>query len=339
MTPADSPKPLSLNPCGDRDLNRLCFRYSKMLPCCDTVTAEGAGFAEGNKLPRDKANCADLFGLLKEELLKINQFEFKVASWCMFPVLKKGDLLKIEPVPLGDIRIGDIPVYRSNNILYSHRIVDKQIIGRKSYIITRPDTSKGLGGSKNTERVPEKEILGIIKEVKRAGRTFSTEKRSPWGWEIFLLKRAMFCSTAIDFFKNFFIRLQTYKSYEILGRMLTAGIRPYLDFELALPFSNSMLKEVCNYTPFKDNEKMDFSKLKKARLFHLVMKFNNVTIGHASFLNRPDSCPYQGLRIGDIYIRLRYARLGFESILLKKAEGLSQGCFLREDYLPLKERP
>ena len=308
-------------PCRDNDLKKLCSEYSDTLPCCDAVAPGNNRFRDRGKILWGKSDCLDLFEF-KEELLKAEHFRFKTVSWCMFPVLKKGDILKVKTTCPEDIKIGDIPTYRKGDKLYAHRIVDKQIIDGKQVIITRPDSSRDFGNSKNGEKVSEEDILGKIEEVKRGRKIFSTKRRKATNRDKFLYKKAVISfRLAASFKKNLetiLIKFQTFSFYKIIGKKLATRITPNLNFELLIPFSYNKLNQLYNHIPLKDDKKIDFSKVKEAKIFHLVMKFKNTPMGCVSFLNRPEKCPCKDLCISDFYIRLRYRKLGFDSILLKR---------------------
>ena len=314
-------------PCQDSDLKRLCSEYANLSQHCENITGVNnqPRFRERRKILEGSNELVDLYEL-KDELLKTKGFKFKAAGWCMFPVLKKGDILKVEPVRIEDIKIGDIPVYRSQANLLAHRIVDKRIIEGKQFIITRADSSTTENrDSENANKVPPENLLGRIVEVRRGGKAFSTEKRKTTSWDKLLYKKTMACLSLTTLFKETLettlTKIQSFKVYAALGRKFTAGLKPYLDFELAIPFSNAILNRIYTYKRLDDTE-IDISMLTKAKVFHLVMKFNNASLGCVTFLNKPHPCPYKGFWISDIYIRLRYRRLGFESILLEKAEGV-----------------
>lgn len=323
MNSINSTNSISIAPCGDSKLKRLCSEYSDMLSCCNAVVSRSTRFRDRSKIMWGKADCLDLFEF-KNELLKTKHFKFKAASWCMFPVLKKGDVLKVKSVRAEDIKIGDIPVYRGSDRLYAHRIVDKQIIDGKEYVITKADRSRDIGDIERGEKIPREEILGIIKEVKRGGKIFSTEKRKMTIWTRFLYKKAIILlklKTLLEIIlETILTKIQSFKFYKVLAKKLTENMKLRLNFELALPFFNEKLNRVYNYLSLKENKKIDFYKFKKANIFHLVMKFNNIPIGCVSFLNRPRSCPYKGFWICDVYIRFRYREMGFNLILLKKAK-------------------
>lgn len=293
-----------------------------MLPCCAAVIPSPIDSRDRTKLLWNKTNCVDLFGL-KEELLNCGYFrEIEGVGWSMFPTIRNGDLLKTTPCKIKDLEIADVLVYRIGDKLCAHRIIDKKVINGRSYLLTRGDTSGGPGG----ETVDEKDLLAKITQIKRGGKILSTEKKKATAWDKFLYKKTMAFLKLTTLFKKILetalTKIQSLRLYEVLGKKLVERIKPHLNFELAVPFSTEKLNRLYNRKPLKDNKRVDISWLKESKIFHLVLKFKKTPIGYISILNRPDYCPYKGLRISELYVRLRYRRLGFHSILQEKAEVL-----------------
>ena len=91
-------------------------------------------------------------------------------------------------------------------------------------------------------------------------------------------------------------------------------IKSSLIFDIATPLSNKL--DIYEYLPI---DKVDTDKINSSINFHIRMRFKNIPIGLATFLNKPIGCPDKGFWIGDAYIRIRYRDVGFESILKEKA--------------------
>lgn len=310
-------------PCGDASFQRLCLGYSDRLPCCEAVIPRKNIYRDPAKILAAKVSCADVFGL-KEELLSSGLFKFKVTSWCMYPVLKKGDVLDIIPARIDEMEIGDIPVYRSRGKLYAHRIVDKQLREGKRYVLTRPDSIGDISDNKKSEWILEEDILGRIETVRREEKVFSPEKKSATAREKFFYKKIKaFLNLKVSLKKALgalLVKLQSLWLYQALGERLTTAIKPFFSFKIGIPFSNQLLNRVYNYIPLKESEKIIFSRLKKTSFFYLILRCYNISLGYLAILNRPENCPYQGFWIGEVYIRLRYRGLGLDSILLSKAK-------------------
>ncbi|MFH1492655.1 MAG: GNAT family N-acetyltransferase [Candidatus Omnitrophota bacterium] len=309
-------------PCQDSKLSQLCCEYSDLLPCCNALIPRGKRFRDRAKILWGKVSFLDLFEL-KKELLKTDYFKFKTTSWCMFPVLKKGDTLKIESCSLNDLKIGEIPVYRRNNRLYSHRIVDKHILEGKERIITRPDTAKVRKGLLQ-EELEEEDLLGKVREVERDKKRFPLEKREANFWERFLYTRHKLSLALLKLLSRVSMKtltcIQSLWIYRWLGKKLIKRLEHNIDFQLATPSRHKL--EIYEYTPL---EKRDNFRPREYKNFHIIMKLKDTPIGCVTFLNRDKDCPYTGFWLAELWIRLRYRGLGLESFLVNRAQD-----FLRE---------
>ena len=91
-------------------------------------------------------------------------FSLKIASWSMFPALKKGDLVNI--MRQEHYEAGDIVLYRRGENLICHRVVGST---PGQSLETRGDASE----EKNIETVMPGEILGKVVTVSRGLENFS----------------------------------------------------------------------------------------------------------------------------------------------------------------------
>lgn len=99
--------------------------------------------------------------------------KFRVQGTCMYPCLREGDVLRVEPKNAKEIDIGDIAVYRRCARLFAHRAVNKGNNAGLEYIITRPDMARhGDDG-----QIFDKDILGIVAYVERRGKVLDTIKK------------------------------------------------------------------------------------------------------------------------------------------------------------------
>jgi len=313
-------------PCKDEKLIKLCSDSSGAVPCCPGIKAKAspglhsAVIRERGKVLWGRVDCVDLF-CLRKEFLDAGSFEFKGVSWCMFPVIKKGDVLKVEHAGARDMKVGDIPAYKSGDKLFAHRVVGKKVIEGKQYIITRPDGSGNIADPERGEKVPDDEILGRIKEVRRGRKILSTERRKATpldniSYEIAKMK-AKFKRSAREFLSKWLAKIQSLWVYRIVTAKILKKLESTINFQVALPRKGALA--IYNYMPL---EKCDISALKEHSLFYIRMKLKNTPVGCAAFLNRPEACPHKGLSISDLYVRVRYRAIGLESVLSARAAEL-----------------
>jgi hypothetical protein len=325
---------ISAIPCRDDKLSQLCREYADTVPCCSLLQPDRELKRERGKILWGMADCVDLFDL-KEELLKADCFTFRNTSWCMFPVLMKGDILLIESIRDNDIKISDIPVYRRYGRLYAHRALDIKEVNRRRFILTKADSlqdlSEDYGGA---EMVPIEDVLGVVRQVRRGGRTLSVSKRKATFWEIFFFKKTIL-DRHIE--KKFWLLLhkslallQSFYLYQRLGQSIVLRLERAVDLRIALPAGNIGAYE---YRPL---EKINMLELGAYSVFHIVMRYKKSLIGCVTFLNRGTGCPHKGIWLSDLYVRFRYQHIGFESILLHKAQeflgqiGAGNICYPKE---------
>ena len=259
-------------PCKSPELQKSCSKYQNRIPCCARSAAK-VRFdleRERGKVLWGKADCVDLFEL-KKEFLNTGCFEFKAVSWCMFPVLKKGDTLKVEHVEAREMKIGDIPAYRSGDKLFAHRVVGKKVIEGKGYIITRPDGNGSVDGPEKGEKIPEDEILGRIKEIRRGRKILSTERRKATSLDNILYSKAKIQARFARFVRGLLskglVRIQSSRIYRMIMAKILKKLEGAVNFQIALPRKGPLA--IYNYMPL---EKTNISALKEYNLFHVRMK-------------------------------------------------------------------
>jgi len=75
-----------------------------------------------------------------EALLDDNhQLSYKLKGNSMYPTLKAGDVGLVEKCSIEDLKVGDILVYKTNNTLVSHRLVDISIANTEYILTTKGD--------------------------------------------------------------------------------------------------------------------------------------------------------------------------------------------------------
>ena len=64
---------------------------------------------------------------LRKKLIENNHSVKVVASgYSMYPFMRPGDVQTISPVPMEEIKVGDVAVFERNNDWISHRVIDIQ---------------------------------------------------------------------------------------------------------------------------------------------------------------------------------------------------------------------
>lgn len=111
-----------------------------------------------------------------------NLLFIETKGFSMWPFLKTGEKLIIKSVPAGDLKIGDIILYKvdsqalsaenqtpkTEHQLVCHRLVRKVACGSGYLLYTRGDTSPNLG-----EPITEKALVGKVTGILRKGRVIN----------------------------------------------------------------------------------------------------------------------------------------------------------------------
>ncbi len=94
----------------------------------------------------------------------------------MYPSIREGELITVEPVAASDVKLADIVLYRSERGLIAHRVVE--IAARDARIFRlRGDASLSCDRPVEAERV-----LGRVVEVERNCRSVALASRGAKLW-------------------------------------------------------------------------------------------------------------------------------------------------------------
>ena len=78
---------------------------------------------------------------LRKQLIENNHAVKIVASgYSMFPFMRNGDVQTISPVPIAEIKVGDVAVFERDNDWISHRVIDIRKTKNEITLILRGDT-------------------------------------------------------------------------------------------------------------------------------------------------------------------------------------------------------
>lgn len=304
-------------PCRSEAFGRFCEALPQEIPCCEAIECR-------SRLPREGVSFPDEIGLssvfeARDILLEAGFFKFRNTSDCMFPVLKRGDHLRVKAACLEEMNVGDIAIFKDSFRFYSHRVVDRQLIDPVPCLITQPDTSPP---GRYDPPVTQEMLVGKVLQVERRGRALSPRRRRSNSGERF----SYFVSSGFeDLAKRGKRRLakgldcaQSLPAYRTIGRFLTRQLRSKAVFYLALPTLSGIEARFYKNIPI-DEASVDLLNLKSPVLY-LVMAVENQKVGFLGFIKRPQACPHLGWWIHKLYIRMKYRGLGFGTLLMKKAE-------------------
>jgi signal peptidase I len=78
---------------------------------------------------------------LRKQLIENNHAVKIVASgYSMFPFIRPGDVQTISPVPIEEIKVGDVAVFERESDWISHRVIDIQNKNNETTLILRGDS-------------------------------------------------------------------------------------------------------------------------------------------------------------------------------------------------------
>ncbi len=100
---------------------------------------------------------------LSDILLRHGTFRFRVGSWSMYPALRKGDQLMVEPASPAQLQVGDLLLFHHHGQLICHRLLSLENVGPGARIVTKGDATTGPG-----EVLEPGQILGrVVAEIMR----------------------------------------------------------------------------------------------------------------------------------------------------------------------------
>ncbi len=116
------------------------------------------------------ANASNLLLDLTAELLSRGTIvHFRASGRSMYPAIREGELITVEPVVASDVTLGDIVLYRSERGLIAHRVVGssptQSSVLSPHHFLLRGDASLSCD-----EPVEAHRILGRVVRVQRNGR-------------------------------------------------------------------------------------------------------------------------------------------------------------------------
>ncbi len=120
-----------------------------------------------------------LLDLTTELLSQGTTVRFRPSGRSMYPSIREGELITVEPVVASDVTLGDIVLYRSERGLIAHRVVDHRTQSSvlSPHYFLRGDTSLSCD-----QPVGAEQILGRVIRVDRNGRSVALASRGAKMW-------------------------------------------------------------------------------------------------------------------------------------------------------------
>jgi signal peptidase len=119
-----------------------------------------------------------LLDLTTELLSRGTTVHFRPTGRSMYPSIREGELITVEPVAASDVKLADIVLYRSERGLIAHRVVE--IASRDSQVFRlRGDASLSCD-----QPVEAEQILGRVVSVQRNGSSITLASRGAKLWHM-----------------------------------------------------------------------------------------------------------------------------------------------------------
>ncbi len=238
------------------------------------------------ELTADRLGLADLLEL-SDLLLATDLFSFRVAGWSMFPTLRKGDLLMIEPASLSQLRVGDLILFHREGQLICHRLVGLETGGPAPQLVT-----KGDAATEGDAPLEPGQILGRVVDVRRSGLglvplAMRIDQSREW-----LTQRVARC-------------LQALQGLRLYRRILSAACARWVTYEVGLPQGSRWY----DYQRIAAGEPAP--QVVTRQSFRLLAKVAGTAVGRLCAEPRGQDYWITGLTV-----RLRFRGLGLASKLL-----------------------
>ncbi|MFA5114474.1 MAG: hypothetical protein WC469_00205 [Candidatus Omnitrophota bacterium] len=295
-------------PCHKLRYKEFCSQVNNYLPCCDTKERVRAHHQPLFLRTIDTPGVMLQLFEFKETMIRRNIVKFYAKGICMYPAVRPGDILHLECKKIDDIKVGDIAVYRRNNNLFGHRVINKGCQEGAAYLIVSPDNS----GDGSEGPIFSDDIAGVIVNIER-------KRSSRVNVEfIILMKIKKFLS------KNFIYPMAFMQSsllYKQIAKILSLKIKKDLTFSITMPLKgniNSRFRRVVS-----SDEVFNFNRDENLLLeWTLVLNISRRPVASLSFVRHPKDCCFSGWWISQGKIMNLYRGSIIEEEIFKKSEEL-----------------
>lgn len=112
-------------------------------------------------------NRIDFLLLATQILAERNVLRFRAHGGSMYPFVRDGDVLQVEPVRLSSVRVGDVVLFQdAEDRLTVHRVIGIRRDRNRVALVTKGDSS-----CRPDSPVYPEQILGRLTSVSREGKT------------------------------------------------------------------------------------------------------------------------------------------------------------------------
>ena len=254
------------------------------------------------------------------------KLRFVASGTCMYPNVRPGDVLAVEPRAAGEVAVGDVLVFRRGASLFGHRAVEVGSADGRTFVITQPDRSPGP----DAEAVWGEDVIGIAPSAERRGRQVSLELPGarPGAVRGALLAAQLRAIEGKPRLRTAAIavleRLQAQRAYGYVARRVVAGRLAGVAYRVRLPLADGRSRTLFREIPIEEAMNGGLAVL-AARpagahwTLAAALPPDDRPIGLVTYGARPPECPFPGWSRERGFVRTRYRGLGLESDLLAQA--------------------
>jgi hypothetical protein len=231
-------------------------------------------------------------------LVEKKAVRFYPRGFCMFPCIRPGDAIHIEPRNIERMAVGDVAVFRRKRKLFAHRVIQ---IGEKDgacFIVTCPDKAQQGDDGPSVGA----DVLGVVTSVERGGKMFDTAPRCYVG-----MTRAWLG-----------LQYEVHKFKERVYTVLTSMVRSCCDkgwyrFLASMLFIHTPVSFTLAAPLGREGADVFFRKITIAQLkeklsgWRLMVKVGGRPAGYVSF--KPGSDKWE---VDEVCLRLRYCATSVE---------------------------
>ncbi len=309
--------------CRNSAYQKLCAQTYRAIPCCQEIDNNYLSYSLSSSNNPDKMGLVVQIFELGKVFTEKKLVKFRSHGTCMYPCIRPGDILHIEPKIAEQIEIGDIAVYRRSDRLFTHRTIDKGKNNGSDYIITRPDTTS----CGNEGPILDEDILGIVSSIERKARILSPAKKDCTLVEriftILCLKWYRFEQYLFEEIISAIIFIQRFKVYGKMANLFFSRASKKTDFSIHIPVNSKITDRF--YRKISPQEFVTQNVNARENLipkWTITLNVNSKSAAFLSFVYRPQDCPFPGWWISEAKIRIRYRGTDIENKLFERVEDL-----------------
>ena len=283
------------------------------------ITKEPLSTQGYNIVLSNNTSIIDLPREAGDVLITKDRITFKAISWCMFPVIWAGDILKVEPIDSKDLMIGDVVLYKTVGRAYAHRLIKIYEEDGRMYIVTGGEKEyRDNRFSEHSGGVSVDNILGKVVEIRRGSLCFKPDEVKLSS--LSLIQGRIKLSIWTLFYKirqgiaKILTKLQGFKLYRYFFKCLIGNRVLFLAGTPAIKNSKEV-NNFCLYRKFDDFSN-DFTGNEK--LYNISARINNRPVGNIS-LGIEERDESKICTLSNLIVRIPYRGGGIGIQLINKA--------------------